>query len=254
MEIPMRTSFLLPLAAVALLSGPAGGARAGDGVRAVIDRAIQAVGGAERIDRVKAGRTQTRGTLHRGGKTFDFTQETFYQWPDQFKGVLALEGGGKKLTITTVSSGDKGWVNFAGRTKELEDRALDEANEERNLANIGRLTSLSDRTFELAALAEVTMTGRPTVGVKVMSRGYRDVSLYFDKNTGLLVMTQRYGVDASSGKEFREEKVLSDYRDVDGLKSPRRVVIYRDGKTYMEVEVTGVKYLEKLDESVFAKP
>src|SRR5438309_5901844 len=87
MEIPMRTSFLLPLGMVVLLAGPAGRAGAGDGARAVIDRAIRAVGGADHVDRAKAGRAQSKGTLRHGASTLDFTQETFYQWPDRFKGV-----------------------------------------------------------------------------------------------------------------------------------------------------------------------
>ena len=250
----MRTSFLLPLVVLAFPTSPACPAGAEDGARAVIDRAIRAVGGAERIDKVKAGRTQTKGTLHRDGQTFDFTQETFYHWPDQFKGILQLEADGHKVSVTTVSNGDRAWVNLDGRTRALEDRALDEATEERHLVNVVRLTTLKDAAFDLSSLGEVKVNGRPAVAVKVTSRGHRDVRLYFDKNTGLLVKTERRGVEPASGKEFTEEKLLSDYRDVDGLKSPRRVVINRDGTTFMEVEVTGVKYLEKLDDSVFARP
>jgi hypothetical protein len=92
------------------------------------------------------------------------------------------------------------------------------------------------------------------VGVKVSSKGHRDVTLYFDKGSGLLVKTERRALDPKSKQEVPEERVISDYRDLDGLQSPRKAVVTMDGKKVMEAEATEVKFLDKLDDSVFARP
>jgi hypothetical protein len=250
----MRT-FLLSSLALCLLLGPADRVRGQEDLRVVIDKAIKAHGGQERIDKVKAGQTRMKGTIHLAGKAaIPFTQEMLYQWPNQFKAVMEIEGNGQKFTVTTVSNGDKGWINDGQKTQELEGKALAEMKEEAHLARLARLTGLKDKTVQLSGLGESKVDGRPAVGVKVTSKGHRDVSLYFDKASGLLVKTERQAVDVMSGRELSEEKVFSDYQEVDGLQSAKKVVVYRDGKKFMEVEVVSVKFLDKLDPGVFAKP
>jgi hypothetical protein len=51
-----------------------------------------------------------------------------------------------------------------------------------------------------------------------------------------------------------QEKFILDYQDKNGMKIARRVEIVRDGKTFMDIEITDVQALEKIDDSVFAKP
>jgi hypothetical protein len=42
--------------------------------------------------------------------------------------------------------------------------------------------------------------------------------------------------------------------DVDGQKRPKRAIVHKDGKKVAEVEFSEVKYLDKLDDSIFIKP
>jgi hypothetical protein len=51
-----------------------------------------------------------------------------------------------------------------------------------------------------------------------------------------------------------ETTILSDYRDRNGLKVPNGVEIHRDGKAFMDIEISEAQAFEKLDEAVFTKP
>ncbi|MBV9125809.1 MAG: hypothetical protein JO112_20860, partial [Planctomycetes bacterium] len=166
----MRT-FLFPLVPACLVLGMAGGGRAAE-AQAIINRAIQAHGGADRIDRFQAEEKHTTGTMYRQGVAIPFTQEIFYQRPSQFKQVMTLQGAGQTVTITTILNGNKGWLHVGDKTQLLEEALLAEAKEAAYLGRVTRLTSLKERDFDLTPLGESQVNGRTVWGVKVRSQGY----------------------------------------------------------------------------------
>jgi hypothetical protein len=89
----------------------------------------------------------------------------------------------------------------------------------------------------------------------VSHQGHRDVSLYFDKETGLLVKSvQTVKAQELGGQEVKQEFFQKDYKEVGGVKVPTKHVFLRDGKKYVEAEGTEIKLLEKLDDGTFGKP
>jgi hypothetical protein len=115
------------------------------------------------------------------------------------------------------------------------------------------LVPLKDREFRLSPLGARTVAGRPADGVKVSRKGHADVSLYFDRETGLLVLSETRYKEARSGKEVHQETRFSGYTDVSGVKSPTTVSIQRDHKRVVEATIE-VRHLYRLGEGVFAKP
>ena len=91
------------------------------------------------------------------------------------------------------------------------------------------------------------------LGVRVTSKDRRYVNLYFDKETNLLIKTEKQVKD-DAGKEVTEEEYFSDYKEEKGIKHALKFTVKRDGKLFVEGEVTGGQYEEKLDDSTFAKP
>jgi hypothetical protein len=247
-------AFLLPFLTISLLSGAADRVRAGDDSRAIIDKAVKAHGGEARLTKFKAGTLKTKGTISLMGTKVPFTQEAWVQLPSQVKSVLELEVMGKKFTVTTVFTGKKGWYNVAGDTKEMDDKLLEVARNEMYVAQVLRLTCLKDKGYELSPLGEAKVDGKAAVGIRVASKGHPDVNIYFDKTSGLIAKVEHRSMDPMSGKEFTEEKILSDYHEVDGLKSPKHVTINHDGEKFMDAEEVESKNLETLDDGVFAKP
>jgi hypothetical protein len=241
-------------AALALTAALAAPAVADDGVQAILEKAIKAHGGGQNIDKNRAVQTRTKGTLHLGDG-LNFTQEIKAQVPGQFREAMELDVGGNKVNVVTVFNVDKGWVSVNGMTKDLEDKILTEVKEAANLLRIARLTALkTDKTFTLSPLGETKVNDKPAVGIKVATKGFRDANLYFYKDDGLLAKIERRALDLMNNQEVNEERIITEYQDVDGLKAAKKVVVNRDGKKFMEAEVTEVKYTDKLDDSEFGKP
>lgn len=248
----MRKLLLLPFTlSLVLLSG--GAARGQDDLRATIDRAIQAHGGEETLTKLRATQVKNRGSIaFAGGVTF--TQETSSQLPGKFKEVTELEVMGQKTTVVTVFDGEQAWLRTGEQTKELDGDQLEELKEVSHLLRVSRLTPLKDKAYELAALGDLKVEGRLTKGVKVTSKGHRDLSLYFDKETGLLTLIERRTRSFATMKEVSEERIYGSYQDVDGLKMAKKVGVYHDGKKFMEMQVTEARALERLEIDFFAKP
>src|SRR5262249_3562712 len=112
-------------------------------------------------------------------------------------------------------------------------------------------TVLKDKGYELSALKEIKVNDRPAVGVKISSKGHKDIGLYFDKENGLLVMTAHREM---YDKEVTQQEHYSNFKEIGGCKRPMKVVAFQDGKKLMEAEVKEIKQLDSVPDSEFAKP
>lgn len=238
---------------VVLIVGSAASVRANEELYAVIDKAIKAHGGEEKLTTLRAGRSKNKGTIDLLGG-IPFTQSVSYQLPNQFREVFEGEVNNQKLTIITVYNRNKGWISINGQTQEMDEKLLAEMKEVANLLRASRLTILKDKLYTLAPLGEAKVEGRAAIGIKVSAKGYRDINFFFDKETGLIVKTERRALDVMTGQEYTEERFALDYKDRDGLKVPTRARVQKDGKKLMDAEILEYKALDKLDESEFAKP
>jgi hypothetical protein len=231
----------------------AGAGQADDATQAIIDKAIKAHGGAAKLAERKATQLKSKGHLELQGG-LDFTQELFLQG-GKFKEAMHLQVAGQQVNVTTVFDGTKGWMTVNDdETKELDGKILDEVKEAGYVARLTRLILLKDKSIEFLPLGEVLVNDRPAVGVKVTCKGHRDVNVFFDKETGLLVKIERRAVDPMSGTEVTEERIFKEHQDVGGMKVAKRVLVNRDGKKFLELEVVEAKFPDNLDDSEFAKP
>src|ERR1700690_148327 len=94
--------FVLELMAVGILAlGLVSGAAAQDDVKAVLEKAVKAHGGKEKLAKMSAIRSKSQGTIELFGG-LGFSQESISSLPKQFKETIAVEIGGSKKTIITV--------------------------------------------------------------------------------------------------------------------------------------------------------
>ena len=153
-------------------------------------------------------------------------------------------------------NGDKVWAKTGGEATAIDNKdQIAEAKEECYVGWVSSLLPLKDKAFQLSPLGEVKVDGKPAVGVRVSHKGHRDINLFFDKESGLLVKRESVIKDfMADGKEVTQETLFSNYKEVKGAKFPMKVVLNRDGKKYVESEMTEIEPKEKIDDAVFAKP
>jgi hypothetical protein len=227
---------------------------AGD-CKAIIAKAIKAMGGEEKLTKNKAATWKGKGTVHAMGQTFDFTGEWAIQAPKQLKTQIEVEANGMKITILQILNGDKGWAQMGGPVEEMKGEQLAETQEEMYSNWVTSLVPLKDDAFKLSPLGDSKEGDKEVVGVKVSHKDHRDVELYFDKKDGFLLKSKKRIKDImGGGQEKDQEAVYSDYKDTDGVMRFRKLSIKRDGQDFVDVEITEYKAVEKLDDSIFAKP
>jgi hypothetical protein len=225
-----------------------------DEAQAVIAKAIKAYGGKEKLDKYQASYTKTKGKMEVMGVELAFSEEIAARLSGEVKQTMDVEFMGKNIKSIAGYDGKKGWAVANGMTIDLPENALAEFKDAGYLMKIDQLTPLTDKKqFELSSLGEVQVNNRPVVGVRVSSKGHSDISLYFDKEKGLLAKMERRKKDMS-GKEVTEERFVSEHKEIDGLMVPIKMVVHIDGKKQLEAEVTEVKFVDKIDDSEFAKP
>ncbi len=226
--------------ALLLILGVAGASRAADDAQALVNKAIQAAGGEERLAKIKGLSWKETGKYYGMGEGLDYRGNYTAFGSDKFR--MEIEG-----IFTMVVNGDKGWMEQGGNAVDMEAEQLAQQKEDRYAAEVARLLPLlKDKAYTLGVAGEA---------VKVSRQGRPDIKLFFDKKTGLLVKTERKAKAAEQGnQEVNQETFLSEHKEVDGVKVATKVVIKRDGKNYIEAELSDLKFVDKLDEKLFSKP
>jgi hypothetical protein len=249
----MRAVGLSLLSLVSIISS-AGLARAQEDAHAILAKAVKAHGGEEKLSRLHADHVKVKGTLYLGDTEIPFTGETLVQMPGQFKNVMDMKFMGQNRKVVQVLNGDRGWVSIDGQPRDPDAARLAQMKETLYMDQLVRLTPLlKDNAFQLMALKEAKIKDRPAVGVRIASKGHKDASLWFDKDTGLLVKAE-YTMLNNQKKDVPQEEYFSDFKEVNGIKRPMKVVAFQDGKKLMEAEITDVQSPEKIADTEFAKP
>jgi len=238
-----------------LLSALTTQARADDkGANAVLDKAIQAVGGEAKLSKLKAFTLKTKGTVTIGGNESEFTGQATTQGLDRYRSEFEVEFNGAKVKGMTVINGKKGWRKFGDMGGEMDEAAL--ANEKRNVylqVAPGTLLPLKGKGFKVEMAGEEKVGGKPAVGLKVTGPDGKDFKLYFDKDSGLPVKMVAKVV-GFMGEEQTQETTYSAYKEFGGIKKATRAESKRDGEKFMTGEVTEFKALTDVDAKTFDEP
>ena len=222
--------------------------------QALVAKAIKAHGGAESLAKFTGSVAKFKGKFHGMGQAIDMTGEISSQGGDKLKVDVEVEAGGQTFRIVTVFDGDKGWTRVGQDTMALDKDKLAETREQAYSGWVSTLTPLTGKGFTLATTGELLVNEKPALGVKVTAKGHRDVTLYFDKSTGMLVKTESTVKDEGTGQEVTEESFPSEYKEVQGTKQAMKFTTKRDGKLFVEGEITDYQLVDKLGADVFAKP
>jgi hypothetical protein len=222
--------------------------------KAVLDKAVNALGGAAKLSAAKAVTWKTKGKMRLGDNDNEFTSKITAQGIDHFRQELEGDFNGTPVKGTTVVNGDKGWRDFNGQTSELEGDQL--SNQKRNIylqlvAQMPQL--LKGNGFKAESVEDQKEGGKPAVELKCTGPDGKEFQLFFDRESGLPVkMTAK--VAGRQGNEFAQETTYSNYKDFDGIKRATKVESKRNGQKFMESEVTDFKVLDKIDPKTFAEP
>jgi hypothetical protein len=245
----MRTAL-----ALVVVAGLAPAVAAQETAQAVVERAVAAHGGQEKLSRVRADRVRLRGVLYIGESRVAFTNEITVQLPRQYRSVVEVRVGSKSQTIIHVLSGDEASITIDGKPQEISASHRAQLRQTLELESAMRLVPLlTDPSFTLTHLGTFQLRGREVVGVRVQGKGQRDLKLYFDREQALLVKAEHL-LDGPGGKDIHQEVYYREYREAGGYLRPGRMALYRDGKKVTEAELVDAVRLENVGPGTFQHP
>ena len=212
----------------------------------VLDKYVQAVGGLQRL----AGLTSfvAKGTSAGYGPEGEKRPvEIFVKAPAQRAMIIHTLDGDS----TTTCDGRGGWVAAPHRpvpVLPLTGQDLDGARLDAELAIPARI---KDALAKWRVGPPSTINDRDVQVVQGTSTGGATATLYFDKESGLLVRQVRYA-DSPVGR-MPTQIDYADYRDVAGVKLPFRVnLVWLDGQEF--IQLTEVQPNAPIDAAKFGRP
>jgi hypothetical protein len=207
----------------------------------LLDKYVQAVGGAAAVDKV-ASRVM-KGTIDFGGKSLPI--DIYSKDPDERISFTHMPEGDS----VTGFNGREGWLGTPGRPlREMQGSELDAASID---ADLHLATHLKPMFSEMRARGTEKISDHETYLVVGRREGKPPIRLYFDEQSGLLVRLVRFGETALGWLPTQID--YADYRDTNGVKIPYRWTLARPSGRFT-IQVSDVKQNVPVDDAKFVKP
>jgi hypothetical protein len=198
----------LPLFVLLLASGSL---RAEDDPKAIVERAIKAVGGEAVLARAGSCEMKIEGVIESDVR-LPFHAVALVQMPDQFKHVMEYQRNGRTVTQVQMFHGNTIAIRIDNHPLGI-DAGLQAALLRGRFADtLTQLTVLKAKEIQLTGLGESKVAGKPVVGVKVTAPGRPEVQVFFDRETGLLVKTEHRQLDPRTREDVVQEVYYRDYK------------------------------------------
>jgi hypothetical protein len=215
--------------------------KAGQSGVQLLDKYVQAAGGAAAIDKVSS--RIMKGTIDFGGKSLPI--DIYSKDPEKRISFTHMPEGDS----VTAFNGHEGWLGTPGRPlREMHGSDLDGASID---ADLHLATHLKTMFTEVRVEGAEKVEDREAYVVVGQREGKPPIRLYFDEQSGLLVRLVRFGETALGWLPTQID--YADYRDLNGTKIPYRWTLARPSGRFT-IQVTDVKQNVPIEDAKFAKP
>jgi len=251
-------------------------------LKSLAERSLKAVGGAK-VQAVRAWILTMKRTERAGDREELWHSGVFrlyVQPPDYYRSEFECKFWMDDAPVRTivVVKKQKGWrcVSATGKTEELSTKEIADYKQTIRLQYlwICGAALLSDPSSRLTSLPETRIGDQTAVGVRLTHKEYWPIRLYFDKDTALLLKSERNKNDDDRlGRS--SEMTYSDFRRVGGILVPHKRTYKAEGPSRSVTQVEGIgtvkiethlspvnrldeltelRFADKLDPKFFEKP
>ncbi|HEV3038773.1 MAG TPA: c-type cytochrome [Candidatus Angelobacter sp.] len=208
----------------------------------VIDKYIQAVGGADALQKVTS--RSEKGSINAGGRQMSI--EVFAKAPDKRITIMHTPNGDS----ITAYDGRSGWLGNPGGRPPRE-MGPSEAEAARLDADFNLPVDLTKIFTQFRVRPGEKLGDHETLQLIGIRQGQAPVRLYFDKESGLLQRMVRY-VDTPLGRNPTQID-YADYRAEGGVKIPFRWTLARPLGRFT-IQIDQVQQNIPIDDAKFSKP
>jgi hypothetical protein len=220
----------------------------------VIDKAIKAMGGEEKVAKLRTMSWKGKAEFRSGDNTFNLMHEGSVHALDKYRVDAEVQAGGQSRKLLMVLSGDKCWEkeNDAGTREIPKEQQAFRKDSLFAVRACQLLPSLRGKAFKLTPLGEVKIGDRQAVGMVIAHKDHTDLNVFFDKENGLPLKSEAR-LSMPGGQEITVEYHFSDYKEFEAIKHFSKITIKVDGKEYV-TELTEITVQDKLEDGLFGRP
>lgn len=219
--------------------------------RAVIDRAVQQLGGDRYLQiRSQVGKGKF-SVLRQGGVVSLQSFLDIIVFPDKER--TEFKGGGSRTV--QVNNGSTGWI-YDGDQERLKDQTEAQVADFKrgmrtSLDNLLRGYWKGDGEIEYIGRRPATLGKRNDVVKLTYKDGFAVEFEFADDGLPQKAMFKRYNPE---GEEVKEEDRYAQFIEVGGIRSPFIVDRFTDGKHTSRINYESIEFNRSISDSIFAKP
>jgi hypothetical protein len=217
----------------------------------ILTKAIQALGGAEHLRRQRTNESTGQGRAALQSSPIGYRFKSYADLPLRYRDETEWNNGAKFVQIV---NGDRGWVVQNNMVFDMDPVNLKSLQEMLHVYYILTLLPLREKDYTLASVPDQRQDGVMCYGFTVKAPGRADVTLFFERDTSLLLLVKTTAIDPNTYQPKVHETYFRDYEKLEGVLFPIRRVIYNDGNKVMEQKYEQVRWPDKMDDKLFLKP
>lgn len=208
--------------AIFLAIGLTSKAGADESARALVEKAVQAIGGLKVLDQDMAARRTVEGEFPKDN--FKFVGEIYGQSdPRALKIIQNGVSVGDRTTRIMAVKKDSGWISVDGVVRVLDKEFMEKLDRARHADKVAGLVALlTEKGFTLTKTGADKVNDKAVWKVKVHYDGQPDMTLYFDQKSGFLVKTWQQFFDPDSNRQTVHELFFKNYQSFDFLAMDRK--------------------------------
>lgn len=215
----------------------------------IVKKALDARGGIEKIKAVQSERITATVSL---GQAMEGTVVLDLQRPHKLHSEITVEG---QKILRVYDGKSSGWtVNPFTENKDVQSMTEEELKgmpEESDLD--GPLVDYTAKGTQIALVGKEDLDGKVVYHLKLTNKNGDDRSYFIDATTFLTAKWE--GIRKIGDQPIPWESIVSDYREVNGLKFPFKIDQGSPGTDYRQtLTIEKVELNPKFEESHFSKP
>ncbi len=223
--------------------------------QAVIDKAVKAMGGAEKLARAEMVTYKVKLKSEAGGAGSEMTFQILEASAGRERSEMERDAGdGEIIKSLTVMNGEKVWRKQAGKIQELDQDVALHMNRTREMFDaVRRPLILKDPHYLVKLAGEEKIGEKTAVVLDVMGTFGQDFKLSFDKENGLPIRLEATST-FPGGRESAMTTLFTGYKEFGGIQvATRRLQTSNNVKT-SESEISDFQVLEKVAQGTFDEP
>lgn len=202
-----------------------------------------------KLDGLKTARKVVAGTLTGPNGPVNNEWQFTWRWPDKLRTRMSIEG---QPPAGVRRVGGSAWLSANGQPEQpITGPNLKGVVAENCAECLLVLFPLADPATVVSKAGELTVRGKPAVGVRVSGPGWPTTVAHFDAGTRRLVQVSYEGYEG--GPTTKEVVVLAE-KAFDGVTVPERLAIRWTGREIGEWTVKELSFPVKVEPDTFEKP